>query len=1231
MNYIASTYNLSNDKLNDNTKSLTHGTIFCNNHKLYTNENGKIKITDQGNPNKYITSINPDDVLNDCINLIKKYSQINYLSDKEFISVLSGSVNELNNNVNNPSLFSVTNKITGEYFDLVVYFISKNKIVGHINYSNKTYQQFNHSGDIGSLLHTVSGINYLQNGDYAIICAIGYNKVPLIRFKTQTPSVCINNGNNIFVIPCTLEHALLGDNGNIITLAIIKKQNNNLILQVPIKPNVLNGINVGDTSDNVKNMLIRTINECSTIIKPHVEKSIEVSDNNNTNCCNENKYDYFYAYNDGGYDEIFDINDDKWIKFKFGSKNNSLPISETISGSIGVLSATPNEPNIDWNCVEMCKTGLISIDPNKFMSTCRNMNCSHLFNGLFILVCKVNGNVYDELLNNRIKLEEYMNTIPTNFMSMCGQQSIITVKLINGNNLESKYFWYEGIRKSIFIDIGNKLYRFGDDITDKMMSWYESTITQQNYVSDNWIINNQKYDDIVILFKQIVDQLFSVKINKHTLPYYEIKHIQYDIDEQFIVLDELIRKMKILTEKTVESVRNDLIAYIKSKSTDVLKDVKLIDAYDLNDKNSFLNAKLKSDIIKFSKQIVGLIGKLYSNRSSSSRNFSLKALERKETIKNNVANVAKMTVDEYAEYIENTASNGSLIINISRHFYETIENNRDTKKLEITFPSYLLLDEMTSSAIISTMADKPRYDMLDHCRHISVPLSSSDTQNASILIPINDYANKKRLEGIIWTNETQKPEFATFRIMLRSCISGIRNSGFSPSSSELTKFIINFYISTLEHLIPHNNNALTTIDFNDTIPMVIRGIFCHLMATFASGNKPYSQLYTLFYDNQILSLDLDEFRWLYRILNVINYTGYDCNKLYINAKSAIVNYIFKLLNVYFEKSQKNIKNKKQSDVKEYLKNKTLELQWLKLVAETIALTPNHKLTKPQIDKLYQESLIVEMMKTNSQSVKNIINGFRLFLQSNDLEYDQKYLNDLIAKITLKRAGTLKTLKKNLAELVLTKDIESLQSAYTNKINELMDKLKLTYNAPSVELKPQNQKLMGSTEDFFNSIRGDAEIKRIPWVIDKDYMMDKNEHDVKLKNILGNCEYEIKVDLSTNTIVNKEKSNSDIINKLIMSGCDQSLIDIYEEIYKLDTCEEIYHKLHQLNKTQDIIPYVFIIKMCETLKLNHPNIFFKDIINILFVNWSNTELGREKAINSLNKLNHTTPPYLTIQK
>ena len=92
------------------------------------------------------------------------------------------------------------------------------------------------------------------------------------------------------------------------------------------------------------------------------------------------------------------------------------------------------------------------------------------------------------------------------------------------------HVWYDGIRKSVFINTCNKLHQFGDDITDNMSLYYNWTINSSKRDTDGWCINNQKYDDIVELFKYTVDQLF---INKNTIPYREVKSMQSKNDEQF--------------------------------------------------------------------------------------------------------------------------------------------------------------------------------------------------------------------------------------------------------------------------------------------------------------------------------------------------------------------------------------------------------------------------------------------------------------------------------------------------------------------------------------------------------------------------------------------------------------------------------------------------------------------------------------------------------------------------
>jgi len=548
MDYFASSYNLDKNELQIFIANMTEGSTFCYNNELYIKENGNIKKIDRGDPNKYITSISADNVLMNSLSLIKKYDHLRNFFDKEIITILPGTVFDFNIFTTKHdlcSLFSISNKTSNLYFDLVIYFCKFNhkskadkdalSACHQINYNNKIFnKKIIHSGDIGSLLHTVYGLETLDENIHAVVCAIGYKKEPLIKFRSQTPNVCINIGDKLYIIPCTLEHALLGDKGNLVTLAIINRNNNKLSVKVPIKPNVMSNVDTGHQSKELESILKKTIDECNstnyTSSNTTVSDTIVIDEQVNSN---EKKYKFFHAYNHDSLDT--QINTDDIITFYFGTDNNSLPISKIINGSIGVLATVPNQSNINWNTIYECKTGIISINPFLFTSTARNINCSHLFNGLFILVCNLTKPLFDDLISNQPNREKYMNDIPTNFMCMCGLESIICVKLQYESNF--KYYWFEGVRLPGLFDSHKN---FSDDITDEIIKWFDwANDTDINNL--NWIENKVNYEIILDEFKKTVKQLFDDKIQN-------VKYKSKNEDE-IMQINEYIRKIKMFKFK----------------------------------------------------------------------------------------------------------------------------------------------------------------------------------------------------------------------------------------------------------------------------------------------------------------------------------------------------------------------------------------------------------------------------------------------------------------------------------------------------------------------------------------------------------------------------------------------------------------------------------------------------------------------------------------------------------
>jgi hypothetical protein len=189
------------------------------------NADGTLSSAPQRDPAFYVSSVDIDKAGDDCLRLMDKYAQVRDLTAYEFVAGLPGMRFTLEPSGGNNGLgvFAVSDKKDNNYFDLVVYFVDtrpagppvfvqqclsctrtaerdrsareqrtsprREKLTPppHVCApDNKTaVDGLVHSGDVGSLLHTVCNLDQLKPGRVAVFAAVGYNRRRLSAFSEQ--------------------------------------------------------------------------------------------------------------------------------------------------------------------------------------------------------------------------------------------------------------------------------------------------------------------------------------------------------------------------------------------------------------------------------------------------------------------------------------------------------------------------------------------------------------------------------------------------------------------------------------------------------------------------------------------------------------------------------------------------------------------------------------------------------------------------------------------------------------------------------------------------------------------------------------------------------------------------------------------------------------------------------------------------------------------------------------
>lgn len=178
-----------------------------------------------------------------------------------------GDVVEVQNVPAELSSFVATTKTSGNYFDFVAY-LDDGKTISALTYSNKNVQQFVHSGDIGSLLHTITVNHNSKTEINFVLGAVGFRRVPLKSFSSQLPVVFLVNhqASTIYMVPCPLDVATIG-NATLSGLVVGTKIGNTVKFCVLPAPLTVENVDTGDMSRATHDAVKEAISQAKGIFQ----------------------------------------------------------------------------------------------------------------------------------------------------------------------------------------------------------------------------------------------------------------------------------------------------------------------------------------------------------------------------------------------------------------------------------------------------------------------------------------------------------------------------------------------------------------------------------------------------------------------------------------------------------------------------------------------------------------------------------------------------------------------------------------------------------------------------------------------------------------------------------------------------------------------------------------------------------------------------------------------------
>jgi hypothetical protein len=789
---------------------------------------------------------------------IDKYQQLNDIKHFSFRmaspgDMISFPVNPARSN----DVVFLSDKKDLYYFDGVVYLKAGGLI--RIDYSGgrRSYDGVCHSGDVGSLMHSISNLS--KTSSSFTLSVNGFNKRWLRKFINQQPSVLLvdYSSETIHIVPCPLDEASVGD-ATLVHLAYGRIVDGFYKYYIPRKPEMAEGVDTGDISSVVELSFNRAMDvlrrEIDQPPAPVVAEADPVPVKTPYGKFTEIKTSLMiYIQNGIG---VVDprIPNSTVIGFGRGFTKEIIPDLPGIT--------LPHLGIIEGSSSALCDPSQIVPGSHKRtiihvgeMSDAAARSCQERYNGIYIVHTSL------KIVGQDISVLDEVNVAAVNAMS--GPISVVLVKFSDSEDL----YWYRGISL-----LKNKIWMYGDKVDFDIEEWISSPSVLDHVVSFmsieiDYIHPGKKYG-VMIKTKDAIDL-----IKSHTLG--EIK------ENLFSIIDILTQISVVSDPLKLRDYISDLLKHFKTLLNGELKSDyeklrELKNDKEIRDKISLINATRK----KYEKEISVLIdalSNLYSVRGVSKKKQYMAALIRKEAISGNVERALSMSVDDKIEWLADLNVNLAMITlgndetGDTKPLFEMMKMVRDGQFRnmimdgKVTIENFFLdrrmpyLDGYTFAALYE-ISNSDQDHPLSGSSNISIP-NGPEYPRAIVptigipLFPLPDPSI------INWPQEANKENVAIWRILLRglfsnaSCARGIR-----PTNIEIGFFLLQVLFSGLYSAT--KKVGVGSFDPKSSMTEIIRGLFYQILTLLGSTNKTLNMGYQLFRKGIKLSIPPDNEWWI---------------------------------------------------------------------------------------------------------------------------------------------------------------------------------------------------------------------------------------------------------------------------------------------------------------------------------------------------------------------------------
>jgi hypothetical protein len=531
---------------------------------------------------------------------------------------------------------------------------------------------------------------------------------------------------------------------------------------------------------------------------------------------------------------------------------------------------------------------------------------------------------------NRAAREEAMNGLNRDAFLLGGPMSIALVEFPCGSRA-----FYRGVSWPCPSLALPPSLAFGDDVTSLLSNEAIVQLATTNRSEIDWPILMDANDTSIFLpgegllpYRVAIDRCLS---SSTPLTTEEVDALQATLVTTLHQVAILLQPdaLKVIREELLHALNDAVLAIEAPIKTEMHKVA--TDMVEAADEDAAKAARTKLQTLTTSKRqvrrrfqtLIDTLQAMVSQKASSSRKADLARMVRQSKIASNVAAATSMTPEALRNYVEGIEefvmvtlpSPEALGPLLQATSFSTLCTSLCTGSLGTTLgaprlaepKANFIIADGTTVSVLAEIGDPDRGHTLACATagtpSLALPLSTHARHLSMLPIPLfMRYVDMPHPSAYMWVEEANRPEVATFRILLRSVFSqgnASRSISIPAASKELTFFVIHFLLEVMESLVDRMSAPPTPGDtgaYESTSARILRGLAGLVFTTMGSGANPASSFWQMVMGQPRLRVPDAKEWWILRSLaRVLPYTGWSMEVFHANLKEMVCRMIRRTL------------------------------------------------------------------------------------------------------------------------------------------------------------------------------------------------------------------------------------------------------------------------------------------------------------------------------------------------